>query len=135
MCALGLAAPTMPAAAQEPGRLFFTPAQRQALDRHRESGLAEHVETIEDAAALTIDGVVTRGGGRHTVWINGVARDGDGDGVPVVPSRANPGRIVVRTSDGSTAEAGVGDTVDPKTGETAALLGDGQVRVNIGPRR
>ncbi|MDR1227551.1 MAG: hypothetical protein LBK55_00780 [Azoarcus sp.] len=134
----------MPAAAQELGRLFFTPERRQALDRQRESGLIERREAAEaaedaeateiaDNPALTIDGVVTRSGGGRTVWINGVARDG-GD-VPVTPSHANPGRIVVRTPDGVVAEASVGDTVDRNTGETAGLLGDGQIRIKTVPRR
>jgi hypothetical protein len=125
----------MPAAAQELGRLFLTPERRQALDRQRESPIVEHREHrefIEDSA-LTIDGVVTRSGGGRTVWINGVAHDG-GE-VPVTPGRANPGRIVVHTPDGFDAEAGVGDTVDQKSGETADLLGDGRIQVKTVLRR
>jgi hypothetical protein len=126
------AALATPAAAQEPGRLFFTPERRQALDRQRESSLVEHREATEEPA-LTIDGVVVRGSGRRTVWINGVAHDGEG--LPVTPERANPGRVVVRTPDGLDAEAGVGDTVDRNTGETVGLLGDGQIRIRSVPRR
>jgi hypothetical protein len=136
-CALCLAALSLPAAAQEFGRLFFTPERRQALDRQREANFSERREI---AAAhpdlnptLTIDGVVTRGSGRRTIWINGVARDGDE--LPVAPRRANPGRIVVRTPDGLEAEAAVGDTVDRDTGETAGLLGDGRIRIEAAPRR
>jgi hypothetical protein len=132
-CALLLAtALPMPAAAQELGRLFFTPEQRRALDRQREFNLVERGEIAEEPA-LTIDGVVTRTSGRHTVWINGVAYD-DED-VPVTPGRANPGRIAVRLPDGPDAEAGVGDTVNRNTGETAGLLGDGQIRIQTVPRR
>jgi hypothetical protein len=135
-CALCLSA--LSATAQELGRLFFTPERRQALDRQRESRLILHREAAETAeaaeeSALTIDGVVTRSSGRRTVWINGIARDGED--IPVTPSRANPGRIVVRTPDGVDAEASVGDTVDRNTGETAGLLGGGQIRIKPAPRR
>jgi hypothetical protein len=138
-CAFCLsAALPAPTAAQELGRLFFTPERRQALDwqrESRESNFAEHRGVAEAAEepALTIDGVVTRSSGRRTVWINGVARDGED--VPVTLRRANPGRIVVRTPDGVDAEAGVGDTVDRNTGETAGLLGDGQIRIKPASRR
>jgi hypothetical protein len=132
-CALCLAAAlSPPAAAQEFGRLFFTPERRQALDRQRESNLVER-RAAAAQPTLTIDGVVTRSGGGRTVWINGVAHDGEE--LPVTPSRGNPGRIVVRTPDGLNAEAGVGDTVNRNTGETAGLLGDGQIRIKTVPRR
>jgi hypothetical protein len=126
------AALAAPAAAQELGRLFFTPERRQALDRQREVSLVEHREAAGEPA-LTIDGVVVRSSGRRTVWINGVAHDGGK--LPVTPGRADPGRIVVRTSDGLDAEAKVGDTVDRDTGETASLLGGGQIRIKSLPRR
>jgi hypothetical protein len=132
-CALCLAAALPPpAAAQEFGRLVFSPERRQALDRQRESNFVERGEAAAHPA-LTIDGVVTRASGRRTVWINGVAHDGDE--VPVTPSRANPGKIVVRTPDGLNAEAAVGDTVNRETGETAGLLGDGRIRIETLPRR
>jgi hypothetical protein len=129
-CALLLAASfPAPAAAQELGRLFFTPEQREALDRQRESRLPERQEAEEDPP-LTVDGVVMRSDGRRTIWINGVARDGED--APVAPLGV-PGRIVVHTRDGS-AEAGVGDTVDRSTGETLDLLGGGRIRLGTARR-
>ena len=136
LCALLLAAALpAPAAAQELGRLFFTPERREALDRQRQFNLPERREIPEDPT-LTIDGVVTRSSGKRTVWINGVAQnDGRTDsGLAVAPSRTNPGQIVVRPEDGPTARAGVGDTVNRNTGETADLLGGGSIRIQ-GTRR
>ncbi|MDR2450739.1 MAG: hypothetical protein LBE85_02995 [Candidatus Accumulibacter sp.] len=133
-CAFLLAASLpAPATAQELGRLFFTPELRGALDRRRELKLSEQQE-IEEDPGLTIDGVVTRSDGQRTIWINGIARDGD-SAVPVTPLGAHPGRIVVRTEDGSAAPAGVGDTVNRSTGETIDLLGGGRVRIGSAPRR
>jgi hypothetical protein len=131
-CALLLAASfAAPVAAQELGRLFFTPERRETLDRRRQFKLTERRE-IEEDPALTVDGVVTRSDGRRTIWINGVAQDG---GDAVTPVHARPGRIVVRTEDGSAAQANVGDTVDRSTGETIDRLGGGRIRVGSAPRR
>ncbi|MDR2113183.1 MAG: hypothetical protein LBQ62_08810 [Candidatus Accumulibacter sp.] len=118
-----------PVAAQELGRLFFTPERRAALDRQRQFDIPERREIPEDPT-LTIDGVVTRSSGRRTVWINGAARDDpQAAGVAIVPERANPGRVVVRSEDGPETRASVGDTVNRNTGETTGLLGGGEIRV------
>jgi hypothetical protein len=119
--------------AQELGRLFFTPEHREMLDRQREFDLPERQEIEEEDPPLTIDGVVTRSDGRPTVWINGVARDGDE--AAVTPDRADPGRIVVRTADGSATQASVGDTVNRSTGETTDLLGGGRILIRTVPQR
>ena len=131
LCALLLAAALpAPAAAQELGRLFFTPERREALDRQRQFNLPERREIPEDPT-LTIDGVVTRSSGKRTVWINGVPQDDarTESGVAITPGRANPGKVVVRPEGGPAAKASVGDTVNRSTGETADLLGGGQLRI------
>ena len=88
ICALAAAAAPMPAAAQaaqaaraaDPvGRLFFTPAQRASLDiartqRARNTLVNERTvdETVAPAAqTITYGGMVRRGDGKSTVWING----------------------------------------------------------------
>lgn len=125
-----LLAVALPAPAQELGRLFFTPERRQALDRQRQFNLPERREIPEDPT-LTINGVVTRSSGKRTVWINGVAQDdSNAGGVTVTPNRTNPGRVVVRPDDGPAANAGVGDTVNRNSGETANALGDGRIRIH-----
>ena len=68
------ALPWWPAHTAEPlGRLFFTPAQRKALDAGKQ------VRTSQSSAAsavrvpreITLNGVVTRSDGESTVWVNG----------------------------------------------------------------
>ncbi len=137
LCALLLAAALpAPAAAQELGRLFFTPERRQLLDRQRQLNIRERKEVPEDPT-LTINGVVTRSSGKRTVWINGVPQDDAhaDSGVAVTPSRANPGKIVVRPEGGPAARASVGDTVNRSTGETTELLQGGRIDVRTAPPR
>ena len=142
-----------PASAQELGPLFFTPEQRQELDRQRESGLSSlsspsgQNEISGDATPanpappmLSIDGVVTRSSGKRTVWINGVAQDGQGgqesdQGVTTTTEHENPGAIIVQPEDGPTAHAKVGDTLNRNTGETTGLLGAGQIHIKVLPSR
>jgi hypothetical protein len=66
------------------GRLFFTPEQRQLLDRVRQPGtntVANDSETDNPVASnpppntqqneVRLSGVLVRGDGKHMVWING----------------------------------------------------------------
>jgi len=55
--------------AQELGRLFFSPAERDALDARR-SGKSSSTPAAAQAP-VRIDGYVLRSGGRPTVWVNG----------------------------------------------------------------
>ncbi|TVT77727.1 MAG: hypothetical protein FHP92_03730 [Denitromonas halophila] len=61
------------------GRLFFTPAERSAMDRH------------EIPAAQTpppqVNGIVRRNDGRATVWVNGEARQD-------VPASGQQARVI-----------------------------------------
>ena len=133
--ALLLTLTSLPAPAQELGRLFFTPERREALDRQRQFKAPENLE-IPDDPTLTINGVVTRSSGKRTVWINGTAQeDGHADsGLVVAPSRGNPGQVLVQPEDGPTARVGVGNTVNRNTGESADLLGEGSIHIR-GARR
>jgi hypothetical protein len=89
------------------GRLFFTPAQRAALDRERLLGIARRPNAIEGEASYTFNGHVKRSGGHTTRWINGEAQTGDTVTPPVHP----------------------GDTYHPATGERESLLGSGKITV------
>ena len=133
--ALALMVASLPAPAQELGRLFFTPERREALDRQRQFKVPENLE-VPDDPTLTINGVVTRSSGKRTVWINGAAQeDGHADsGLVVAPSRGNPGQVLVQPEDGPTTRVGVGNTVNRNTGEAADLLGGGSIRIQ-GSRR
>ena len=133
--ALALMVVSLPAPAQDLGRLFFTPERREALDRQRQFKVPENPEVPADPT-LTINGVVTRSSGKRTVWINGTAQeDGHADnGLVVAPSRGNPGQVLVQPEDGPTSRVGVGNTVNRNTGEAADLLGGGSIRIQ-GSRR
>ena len=133
--ALALMVVSLPAPAQDLGRLFFTPERREALDRQRQFKVPENPEVPADPT-LTINGVVTRSSGKRTVWINGAAQeDGHADsGLVVAPSRGNPGQVLVQPEDGPTTRVGVGNTVNRNTGEAADLLGGGSIRIQ-GSRR
>lgn len=77
---------TGPAAADNLGRLFMTPAQRAALDRARNTEPAPEIgkptaadefegispEPELSAERVRVDGYVARANGRQTVWVNGV---------------------------------------------------------------
>lgn len=55
--------------AQELGRLFFSPAERDALDARRSDRPGSAPAAVQ--APVRIDGYVLRSGGRPTVWVNG----------------------------------------------------------------
>ncbi len=85
-----------PAGAEELGRLFFTPQQRQDLDRRRATNRAEEEAPQIKEGPLTLEGHVQRSGGRTTTWINGVPQydshtSRDPARVVVVPNEGEPG--------------------------------------------
>ena len=135
VCALGTLAGLCPPAQadEELGRLFFTPERRQTLDRQRQLNIQETQEIPADPT-LTINGVVTRSGGKRTVWINGVAQNDNEkpSGVAVMPNRKEPGKVVVQSADTAPANAKVGDTVNRNTGEATDLLGGGRIGIKPG---
>lgn len=60
-------------AAADPGRLFYTPAQRAQLEaaRTHRSTPGSRSGTDGDAPPLRYDGVVIRSDGKTTRWVNG----------------------------------------------------------------
>jgi hypothetical protein len=58
------------ASAQDLGRIFFTPQQRQDLDRRRNLNVTESEVIVE--SLVTVNGHVARSSGKSTTWINGV---------------------------------------------------------------
>lgn len=97
ICALALTT-SAPVCAEELGRLFYTPEQRNQLD-------IEQARSIDPAATsnvLSVNGIVQRHGGDRTVWINGVPQiSGKSDehspeSVPVaVPGQSQPVKVKV----------------------------------------
>lgn len=124
---LALAAAASPCRAQELGRLFFSPAERDALDAgRREARLA----TGAPAAPLRIDGYAMRSGGRPTLWINGTASAGPlENGTRFVPQPGQPGELTVAGARRGRAKVKVGGTLDPVSGESRDLIDDGRLRV------
>jgi len=114
---------TAPAAAQELGRLFFTPQQRQDLDRRRATNRAEEEAPQIREGPLTLEGHVQRSSGRTTTWINGV---------PQYDSHASrdPARVTVVPNEGeSGVSLSVGQIYERTSGEVRDNLNGGKITV------
>lgn len=82
------------AQADEFGRLFFTPAERDQLDQQ----LARQAVNEDGSSAqayITVNGIIKRSDGSRIVWINGksqlLAPGGNPNRVPVnVPGKSKP---------------------------------------------
>lgn len=126
MVLLALMAVAVPAAAQPagpPGRLFFTPAQRAALDvarTQRARALLSTDRTEQEAApvpqTITYGGMVRRSDGKSTVWFNNQ---------PVNDRESLGGAIVGRVRPDGSVTLQVpqsGRSVDLKPGQSVELL-------------
>jgi hypothetical protein len=119
VCLLALVGVAGPASAQEPlGRLFFSPQQRQDLDRRRQANIQESAVTAN--SFVTVNGQVSRSSGKTTVWINGVPQESTKR--PPDPAKVNlPGSEGERSIDlkiGQTFDRVRGQVKDPAGGET-----------------
>ena len=117
-----LAAPAA-AAAEELGRLFLTPQQRQDLDRRRVTNRAEEEAPQIKEGPLTLDGHVQRSSGKTTTWINNAPQYDNGAGrdparVTVVPNAGEPG-----------VSLKVGQTYERTSGEVRDDLNGGEITV------
>jgi hypothetical protein len=126
-CALAAAAAAAagPApAAEELGRLFFTPAQRASLDvarSQRARATLSTERTEQDAApvpqTITYGGLVRRSDGQTTVWINNQAvREREPAGGGAIVSRIRPDGSITLQSPQS------GRSYDLKPGQSVELL-------------
>jgi len=112
-----------PAAAEELGRLFFTPQQRQDLDRRRATNRAEEEAPQIREGPLTLEGHVQRSSGRTTTWINGVPQydshaSRDPARVTVVPNLGEPG-----------VSLKIGQIYERMSGEVRDNLNGGEITV------
>lgn len=105
---------------QELGRVFFTPQQRQELDRRRDTPAVVENEPAVVESLVTINGHVKRSSGKSTTWINGIPQHDAATG-------RDPTRPVIESD--SSVRIKVGQTFDRTQGETRDPLGTGQVRV------
>jgi hypothetical protein len=124
---LAVLALTPHAAAAEPaiGRLFYTPAERAALENARRRNIrAEELaaEASKRPAAprshdVTVTGVVLRSDGESSAWVNGKSVEGrTADGLRVRHT-AQPNRVLVYDPDkGRMVQVKVGQRADLVTG-------------------
>ena len=113
--------------AEELGRLFFTPAQREALDARRKARVPDKPAAAGIVASPTmrLDGYVKRSGGRSTVWVNGETAD---DSVRLPAS--TDGRVDVTVGEaGPRVRLKPGETLDRGNNEVRDVIGDGEIRV------
>jgi hypothetical protein len=122
-CAMATLLP-LAAASQELGRLFFTPAQRQDLDRRRTSNTQAAVAVVEDR--VTANGRVTRSLGPSTTWINGQPQDD-----PLRERNAAMVRLPPEENQPSVSLK-IGETLDRTSGEKRDGLGGGSITIRRG---
>jgi len=116
------------AAAQELGRLFFTPEQRQTLDARRKARVPDKPAAAA-APQMRLDGYVKRSDGRSTVWVNGETTDD----APRIPATTD-GRLPVHVGEtGARVGLKPGETLDRGSNEVRDIIGDGEIRVRRVP--
>jgi hypothetical protein len=102
-------------AADPLGRLFFTPDERERLERQRARPPAEAKPSLP---GVTVNGVVQRSDGKAVVWVNGVPRPASApaaeNGLAARPLDA--ATVVVTTPEGK-VQVKVGETVWLAPGE------------------
>jgi hypothetical protein len=113
--------------AQDLGRLFFTPEQRDALDARRKARVPDKpAAQVVVSPTTRLDGYVKRSGGRSTVFLNGEAlTEGSNPALAVDPERRG-GRVRVPGGEGGARfELRPGEVVDRGTGQVRDVLGEG----------
>lgn len=120
----------LPCAAQELGRLFFTPQQREQLDARRKARVPDKPAAPVVASPTTrLDGYVKRSGGPSTVFINGEPVPEGSPDAPRIGS-ASDGRTPIGVGDGGARRAlKPGEVLDRGTGEVRDVLGEGHIRI------
>jgi hypothetical protein len=126
------AAIARPCSAQEVGRLFFTPEQRQVLDARRRARLPDRPNAPATTSPTTrLNGYVSRENGKSTVWVNG-------EPLPETASEAprigGSGRVGVNVESGARTNLRPGEVLDRSTGEVKDVLGNGEIRIR-GPQQ
>jgi hypothetical protein len=127
IAALGAAlagfSPSVLAQEQELGRLFFSPQQRQDLDRRRASNAQAAATTVTTEDLVTINGKVSRSSGKTTTWINGVPQEDTHRG-------PDASRVTIQqTEDAPEVSLKVGETLDRVKNETRNGLNAGSISI------
>ena len=121
LCAAASIMLPLPVLADDLGRLFFTPRERQALDQRRASNVVERDAPVVESL-VTVNGQVTRSSGKTTTWINGIAHD------DTYRSR-DPARVAVPRG-GARVPVKVGQTLDRSRGVVKDELEGGEIRIH-----
>jgi len=110
------------------GRLFLTPQQREDLERRRATNVVQApTATVTTESLITINGRVTRSGGKGTTWINGQAQND-------MPAGRDSAAVSLPIGEGEQAVTlRIGQTLDKGRGEIVDGLNGGEVKAN--PRR
>jgi hypothetical protein len=128
-----LAAAAATAAAQDLGRLFFTPVPRAALAGGRKARVPDKAAAVvTESPNTTLDGYVKRSNGKSTIFVNGepITEGADARRAQVIPSRDDPSRAAIEVGEGGRRiPLKVGESLDRGTGEVSDVIGNGEVRV------
>jgi hypothetical protein len=118
--------------AQELGRLFFTPEQREALDARRRARLPDKPAAVAPSPTTRVDGSVRRSLGKSTVWVDGSAvPEGTQPEGLRIRRGGDPSRVsVIVGEDGRRIEMRVGETLDRGSGEVSDVIGQGKIRIH-----
>lgn len=124
-----------PLAQGEPlGRLFLTPERRAVLERQRQLNIEEKTQETVEVASVHVNGVVRRGNGKATVWVNGRPQQDDeiSTGVTVRSSPKDPAQVDIRVGDETLSSLKIGESLNRATQEKTDGLAGGQLKVNRG---
>jgi hypothetical protein len=136
LAGLALACAAPDAAAQQLGRLFMTPDQRESLDGRRKARVPDKPAAAPVVASPTtrVDGYVKRSGGRSTVWLNSEPLPENAAEAPRIRAgRAGEGQVEVPLGeDGARVQVKPGQVVNRETGEVRDVLRGGEVSVRSG---
>ena len=106
------------------GRLFFTPQQRQELDRRRELNIQESTVTVE--SNYTVNGHIARSSGKSTTWVNRTPQNEaykprDPAVIPLKPVEDEP-----------PVDLRVGQTLDRNSGNINNGIAGGEIKIKPG---
>jgi hypothetical protein len=135
LLALALTAAAPAAPAQEVGRLFFTPEQRDALDARRKARVPDKPAAAAAVASPTtrLDGYVKRSSGRSTIFVNGQPVLEGTSEAPVIDPDRRGGRVPVPVGEGSARPAlKPGETLEIGSGRVRDVIGGGRIEVRRG---
>ncbi len=119
MAAIG--APVPAAADENLGRLFFTPQQRQDLDRRRQANIQDSAVSADNR--VTVNGQVSRSLGKTTIWLNGVPQEN-------TRKPRDPAQVTLPGGEGEApVTLKIGQTLDKVRGKIRDELGEGKIAV------